>query len=83
MAGDLYIFRQNGNHHQVAIRTRRIGNDWIASAILLPKTPNDPEEILRSGTNRIAVQVRSEYEREAADRMAFILETVYGCSRMG
>jgi hypothetical protein len=82
MTGDLFIFQQNGHQHQVAIRTRRIGNDWIASAVLLPKIPNYPEKFLRSGTNRIAVQVRSECEREAAERMAFILESVYGCSRL-
>ena len=83
MPEDLFFFQQNGNQHQVAIRTRRIGEDWLAFAVLLPQAPNESEEFLRSGANRIAVQVRSECEREAANRMAFILETVYSCFRMG
>jgi hypothetical protein len=72
----------NGTRRQVIIRTRRIGSDWIASAVTLSTTPGEPEGFLRTGASQTAVQLRSPTEQEAIDRMTFILENVYGCTHI-
>ncbi len=78
----LFHHQTNGTRRQVIIRTRRIGSDWIASAVTLPTTPGEPEGFLRSGASQTTVQLRSPTEQEAIARMAFILENVYGCTHI-
>lgn len=79
----LFQYQTNGTCRQVRIRTRQIESDWIAFAVILPTAPGNPEEFLRTGASQTAVQLRSSTEQEAIERMAIILETVYGCSRTG
>ena len=78
----LFYYQSNGNRRQVTIRTRRIVSDWIASAVTLPTVPGKSEGFLRTGASQTVVQLRSPTEQEAIDRMAFILENVYGCTRI-
>lgn len=78
----LFQYESNGNRREVIIRTRPQGSDWLATAVLLPVPPAKSEEFLRTGASRCAIQLCSPTEQGAIDRMAFILENVYGCNRI-
>ena len=77
-----FFLDPEGEPREVLNKTHRLGGDWIAAAVLLPNEPGGRETLLRTGSTRTAVQLRSETEEEAIDRMGFILEKVYGCSRV-
>ena len=78
----LFQYESNGIRREAIIRTHPQGSDWLATAVLLPVPPAKSEEFLKTGSTRSAVQLRSPTEQEAIDRMAFILEKVYGCTRI-
>ena len=77
-----FQYESNGIRREVIIRIQPQDSDWLATAVLLPVPPAKSEEFLKTGSTRSAVQLRSPTEQEAIDRMAFILEKVYGCTRI-
>ncbi len=84
-AGDsrmLFHYRSNGAGRVVTVRAHREGLEWFARAFLLPLRLGVNEEVLLTGSIRTVLEFRCATQQEAIERMAFILETVYGCTRM-
>ena len=77
----IFEYTNNGHSRRVAVRVHQNGSAWSARAVLLPQRPDEPEEALTRGPTRLPLEFHSPTEREAIDRIAFVLEKVYCCTR--
>ena len=77
-----FQWKTDGETREVVIRTRQLGSDWLASAVLLPTSSKMPVEFLRTGSSGTAIQLRAPTEQEAIEKMALILINAHHCTRI-